>query len=110
MISVSYLVILITCRPNLISLKDEAARAGLKINETKTTWMYSVYEHGACRTLMLNEHHLKDVQKLCYLGSLIAKPGGAKADLKQRIAKWLVTILDGAKHIRQIKYSQNKRF
>lgn len=60
--------------------------------------------------LALNDHRLKGLQKLCYLGSLITKEAGAVADVNQHRAKATAAfrflrrppeLLEGAKNIKK---------
>ncbi|RNL64605.1 hypothetical protein D7I40_24535, partial [Citrobacter sp. MH181794] len=69
----------------LNELATNAESVGLKINIKKTKL---VRIGSSCETpLMLHGVQVEDVEKLCYLGSLLCKDGGTEADIKSRIDK-----------------------
>lgn len=66
-------------------LKQLAAQVGLKINVAKTKAMRI---HTTCTNkLTIGNQEIEEVDKFCYLGSIISKTGGTMEDILQRINK-----------------------
>ena len=69
----------------LNELNNNAERIGMRINIQKTKLMRIGADSDA--PLTLNGTQIEDVEKFCYLGSMLCKDGGTETDIKTRIDK-----------------------
>lgn len=69
----------------LAQLNAAALRKSLKINERKTKLMR--INANNLRPISLNNSNIQEVEKFCYLGSMMSVNGGTREDINSRIAK-----------------------